>query len=300
MISDSTCTYRLRKEQTHWTIEFAAMASPCEIMIRSEQRSEVERLASLSLAETRRIEQTYSRYRNDNIIHAINNSNGQAVKVDEELARLLDYADQCYHLSEGLFDITSGVLRGAWRFDGDEFTPDEQLIATLRQRVGWEKVEWNNHSLRLQPGMEIDLGGIGKEYAVDVVAELLFRESNATLMVNFGGDIRAIASASDPEPWVVGIEDPDLTNAAIGEVKLINGGVATSGDLRRYCLVNGARLGHILNPHTGWPVAEAPRSITVLGNYCVEAGFLATLAFLRGAGAEAFLKSHDAQGHCFR
>jgi thiamine biosynthesis lipoprotein len=119
-------------------------------------------------------------------------------------------------------------------------------------------------------------------------------------MVNFGGDVRAIASDDDREPWVIGIEDPERDGVAIGEIKLIDGGVATSGDVRRFCIVDGVRMGHILNPQTGWPVKGAPRSVTVLGNMCTEAGLLATLAMLQGSDAENYLKEQDAKYHCVR
>jgi len=268
--------------------------------VQCKDKSEAEHLASLSFLETRRIEQKFSRYRDDNVVYAINHSNGALVEADEELARMLNYAEQCYQLSEGRFDITSGILRKAWKFDGSRVTPNLPLIKSLRKRVGWDKVNWNGTSLRLQANMEIDLGGIGKEYAVDLVAELLFRQSECSLMVNFGGDIRAITSESESSPWIVGIENPEHEKSALGQIDLTNGGVATSGDARRFCLVDGVRLGHILNPRTGRPVANAPRSVTVLGDYCVEAGFLATLAMLHGAGAEKFLKEQDVKYHCIR
>lgn len=300
MTSDAGQEYSLHRSGTHWVIAYSAMAGPCEILVRCKYTSEAEQLASLSFSETRRIERKFSRYRDDNIVHTINHSNGAPVEADEELGRLLDYADQCYRLSDGLFDITSGVLRRAWRFDGSTLQPDAQLIESLLGQVGWEKVQWDGSHLRLQPRMEIDFGGIGKEYAVDVVAEMLFRASGAPLMVNFGGDIRALAAKGDSTPWTIGIEDPSQEESAVGEITLTNGGVATSGDVRRFCFVNGTRLGHILNPRTGWPVAGAPRSVTVVGNYCVEAGFLATLAMLQDAGAEKFLEEQKAAYHCIR
>ncbi len=300
MISETGLEYDVRRNESHWIITFSAMASPCEISVRCEDRSEAKHLASLSFSETRRIEHKFSRYRDDNIIHAINSSNGEPVGADEELTRLLNYAEECYHLSEGLFDITSGVLRRAWKFDGSAFTPDTALIESILSLVGWDKIHWDGRRLRMQPGMEIDFGGIGKEYAVDVVAEMLFRESGASLMVNFGGDIRGIASGDRPTPWMVGIEDPGREDSAVGQINLTNGGVATSGDARRFCIVDSVRMGHILNPRTGWPVAGAPRSVTVLGDTCVEAGFLATLAMLHGADAEKFLQEQAAPHHCIR
>ncbi len=300
MISKTGLEYEVSRAESHWLIGFSAMASPCEILVRCNNKSDAEDLASLSFAETRRIEQKFSRYRDDNIVFAINNSDGAAVEVDEEMARLLDYADQSYRLSDGRFDITSGVLRKAWRFDGSRAKPDSGLIESLLEKVGWDKVSWDGSKFRMWPGMEIDLGGVGKEYAVDLVAEMLYKATGFTVMVNFGGDIRAITSDTNSVPWVVGVENPKHEKTAVGQINLTNGGVATSGDLRRFCMVNGVRMGHILNPCTGWPVAGAPRSVTVVGNYCVEAGFLATLAMLQGPDAEKFLKEQDAPCHCIR
>lgn len=93
-------------------------------------------------------------------------------------------------------------------------------------------------------------------------------------MVNFGCDIRGMTNESEPTPWIIGIEDPNKSKKAVGETRLTNGGVATSGDLHRYCTFKGARLGHILNPKTGWPAKNAPRSVTVMSNYSVVAGSL--------------------------
>jgi len=300
MTSKLNPEYRLSRADSNWLITFSAMASPCEILIRCNDKSEADRLASLAFLETRRIETKYSRYRNDNIVHQINHSNGAPVRVDEETGRLLDYADQVFRLSDGLFDITSGVLRRAWKFDGSQVTPDEKLIESLRSLVGWERATWDGRDFRLQPGMEIDFGGIGKEYAVDLVAGKIFGASGVSLMANFGGDIRAMMADGDTTPWIVGIEDPGRDDSAVGQIDLAVGGIATSGDLRRFCYVDGVRLGHILNPLTGWPVAEAPRSVTIIGDTCVEAGLLATLAMLQGADAERFIETQGVVAHCIR
>lgn len=300
MTSKTATGYTVRKDDSHWVITFAAMAGPCEVLVKCKSTSEANDLASLAFSETRRIEHKFSRYRDDNIVHKINSANGASVDVDEETARLLNYADQCHRLSNGLFDVTSGVLRRAWKFDGSSFTPDESLIRRLQEQIGWNKVNWDGKSLQMQPDMEIDFGGIGKEYAVDVVADMLFQSTGRSLMVNFGGDIRAMTSDEDPDPWIVGVEDPDQNDTAIGEIDLTNGAVATSGDVRRFCYVDGVKMGHILNPTTGWPVAEAPRTVTVLSSYCVEAGFLATLAMLQGAEAEEFLRAQGVQYHAVR
>ncbi len=300
MTSRTDGSYCIRQEESHWSVTYAAMAGPCEILLRCKNRSEVERLASLSFIETQRIERKFSRYRDDNIVYKINNSCGKPVAVDEEFAAIINYVDQCYNLSGGLFDITSGILRKAWKFAGEEITPDDKSISTLRKQVGWWQTQWDGSSLALRPGMEIDLGGVCKEYAVDKVAEALFQDSGAPLMVNFGGDIRAVTSEKHPTPWIVGIEDPEIENRAIGQIELSNGAVATSGDAKRFAYIDGVRMGHILDPRTGWPIKDAPRSVTVIGASCVEAGFIATLAMLQGAEAEIFLKEQDISYHCIR
>ncbi len=276
------------------------MAGPCEIHIECDSASEARTLASLAYSETDRIEQKYSRYRENSIVQAINHSAGRPVTLDQETAQLLDFAANAHTLSDGRFDITSGVLRRAWTFDGSEYLPNSALIESLCQLVGWDKVQFDGRTIRLLPGMEIDLGGLGKEYAADRVAQLLHEQSGNRLMVNFGGDIRSLGARDNSPPWRIGIENPDTKEGPIGEIALYDGGVATSGDARRFCIVNGQRLGHILDPRTGWPIRDAPKSVTVLGSFCLEAGFLSTVAMLQGEHAESFLNAQDIKYHCVR
>jgi thiamine biosynthesis lipoprotein len=93
--------------------------------------------------------------------------------VDPETALLLDYAATCHEVSEGKFDITSGALRRVWKFDGGDRVPTDSAVAEVLRHVGWQRVTWANPTLTLPAGMEIDLGGIGKEYAVDRAAARL-------------------------------------------------------------------------------------------------------------------------------
>jgi len=301
MVSESAESFALRRSGANWVATYRAMAGPCEIHLHDVTAGEAKNLASLALTETRRIEQKFSRYRDDNIIHAINDCRGEPVAIDDETYRLLHYSGQCYELSDGLFDITSGILRRAWTFNGRETKPDQACIDILLPLVGWPKATLTGNTFAVRSEMQIDLGGVGKEYAVDRVAELLAQHTDAALMVNFGGDLRAVPSRGrTAPPWIVGLENPDIDNSAVGRIDLTDGAVATSGDSRRFCLVNGQRLGHILSPKTGWPVENAPRSITVLADRCVEAGLLATLGILQGKGAEDFLDAQGVKYHCIR
>jgi thiamine biosynthesis lipoprotein len=288
----------LRREPTYWVVSFQAMACPCEVLIRTEDASAVKELAALAVTETRRIEQKFSRYRDDNIVYAINNSEGTPVTLDAETCELLAYAGHCYELSNGLFDITSGILRKVWSFKGEDIIPDEESINQLLNFVGWDKVRLTDDKIRLAPGMEIDFGGIGKEYAVDRVARILIESSGLSVMVNFGGDIRIPKAQTDREPWSVGIADPESPDQPIGQIEIHDGAVTTSGVSYRHCFIRGKRYSHILNPRTGWPVEDPPRSVTVIGNFCLEAGILSTLAMLQGKSAEKFLRAQKIKYHC--
>lgn len=264
------------------------MASPCEVHVADADRATAERILALAAGEAARIEAKFSRYRRGNVIDAINTAEGRTVVVDAETAGLLDYAARLHELSDGLFDVTSGVLRRAWRFDGSDRVPSREAVAALLPLVGWDKVRWRAPEMTLEAGMEIDLGGIGKEYAVDRAAALV-KPLSTSVLLNFGGDLRALGPQAGGAPWRVGIESVLEAGSAARQIELFVGALATSGDARRYLLKNGRRYGHVLDPTTGWPVPDAPRSVTVAAPTCTEAGVLATLALLQGRDAEAFL-----------
>ena len=273
-------------------VTFTAMASPCEVLLPLMEEQTALAIGTVAAEEAWRVEKKYSRYRNDSITAWIHDNRGTSIEVDGETASLIDFASQCFDLSEGLFDITSGVLRRAWKFDGSDRVPEAALIKQLLSLVGFEKLQWQSPRLLLPEGMELDFGGIGKEYAVDRAYELLAVHDAAPFLINFGGDLRANRPPLHG-PWQVGIERPDTDREASMLLDLEQGALATSGDSRRYLLQNGVRYGHILNPLTGWPDPESPRSITVAASSCTEAGLLSTVAMLRGAGAQAYL---DDQG----
>jgi thiamine biosynthesis lipoprotein len=114
--------------------------------------------------------------------------------------------------------------------------------------------------------------------------------TGAALVVNFGGDMLAVRRKTDHTPWHVGIEHPGKPDEPAMLVALTAGALATSGDARRFLQKDGVRYSHILNPKTGWPVPNAPRSVTVSAPSCVMAGLLATTALLQGPDSEAFLQ----------
>ena len=278
--------------------KFIAMASPCEVLVDTLDQAEAGSLALLAAAEARRIEAKFSRYREDSVVGRMNRAGGRETAVDDETAALLDYAATCFEESSGLFDITTGALRRVWTFDGSSRVPDQAAIERALRDVGWGHVRWDGSTFAMPAAMEIDFGGIGKEYAVDRAAALLMERTAVPFVVNFGGDLFASGPRGGGQPWMVGVDDPRHTGeSALYRVELSGGGLATTGDARRFVMKDGKRLGHILDPRTGWPVADPPASVTVLARSCLEAGTLSTLAYLHGAGAEEFL---ERQGVEFR
>lgn len=276
------------------------MGSPCELLLDTKAESVARELLDIVVAEAWRIEDKFSRYLADNIVHQINNAAGQKVAVDDETANLIDFSASLYEMSDGRFDITSGVLRRAWQFDGGSRLPDEATVSAILEYVGWDMTRWNRPMLVLPAGMQIDFGGIGKEYAVDRAAGLLAQNSDVAALVNFGGDLFATGSPVSQHGWQVGIDAFDSADEqARRTIRLQHGALATSGDARRFILKDGVRYGHILDPSTGWPVAGAPRSVTVAADTCTEAGMMATLAMLQGAGAADFLRQQGCRHWVF-
>lgn len=293
--------YSIQQQDDYYLGQFTAMASPCEILIDTVEKQLARTLTETAMNEALRIENKFSRYRTDNIVYQINRSNGKSVEVDEETANLLDYAQQCYEISDGLFDVTSGVLRKIWTFDGSDNIATQQQVDRQLEFVGWNKIQWTRPNIMLPRGMEVDFGGIGKEYAVDQTVKLISDKSTVSCLVNYGGDIRVTGLRHNNQPWVIGVEDPNNLNTVQDSgpsIRLAKGAIATSGDTRKFLLKDGVRYGHVLNPKSGWPVTKGPRSITVAANTCTEAGILATLALLQEENAEEFLRSEKMTYWC--
>lgn len=263
------------------TFEFSAMASRCEVRLYAPDATIARTWADEAIAEVRRIETKYSRYREDSVTTAINRAaGGDAIAVDAETASLIDFGAALHAQSSGRFDLTSGVLRRVWDFKAQR-VPAQQQIDALLPLIGWSQVEWREGRIRLpQPGMEIDFGGIGKEYAADRAGALLLERGAAHGLVNLGGDVRVLGSAADGTPWRIAVQDPrGRAGATMARLDVASGAMATSGDYERYFIVDGRRYCHVMDPRTGWPVAHW-QSVSVVAPLAVAAGACATLAML--------------------
>jgi len=266
------------------------MGSPCEVQIVANDRATAEAF-SATVNEVERLEQLYSRYRADSFLSEINRAAalGGLIDVDPETGLLLDYANTCFEQSGGLFDISSGILRRAWDFKAGKVATVEEL-AVLLPLVGWDKVIWSRPTIRFPvAGMELDFGGVVKEYAVDRVATLLLDREVTSGFVNLGGDVRVIGPRPDGTPWRVGIRHHRIREGVASLVEMERGALASSGDYERCIVIDGVHYGHILNPRTGWPVREMA-AVSVVADFCLVAGSAATIAMLKEENGPAWLE----------
>ena len=268
---------------------FTALGGPCELTLGGvADPAQSREWIGMAQTEILRIEHTYSRYRTDSVVGRVNSqAGGDWVEGDEEFNHLLDMAEAWHAATGGLFDITSGVWRRVWNFKKpDAAPPTETDLAALRPLVGWHRVQREAGRIRLpEAGMEIDLGGLGKEYAVDRVVDCWRAAGVNSGLVNLGGDVRVIGQRPDGQPWRLGVRDPGRRDALLATVPLSDAALTTSGNYERYVRgPQGQRLGHVLNPHTGQPVLGFS-SVTVVSRTALQAGFLSTAALLDAAGA---------------
>jgi thiamine biosynthesis lipoprotein len=271
------------------------MASRCEVRLHAPDAGTAAAWAEAAIAEVRRIEAKYSRYRDDSVTTAINRGAGRAaVSVDGETAHLIDFGAALHAQSEGRFDLTSGVLRRVWDFKVQR-VPSPSAIDALLPLIGWRRVRWDHRSIELpRAGMEIDFGGIGKEYAADRAGAALVEHGARHGFVNLGGDVRVIGPAPDGTPWRIAVQHPrGATGEVLAHLDVASGALATSGDYERYLVVDGRRYCHIMDPRTGWPVA-AWQSVSVVAPLAVAAGACATIAMLHDV--ESGLEFLNAQG----
>lgn len=271
------------------------MGSPCHLTVYAKSELLGASARDLVTREVERIEARYSRYRPGSLLSRLNREAHEPMgfEADEELLGLIDYARTCFIESDGLFDITSGILRKGWQFGPEGRLPSPDTIESLLPAIGFEKIQQEGSRVRFShPGMEIDLGGIAKEYAADCAATLLENAGIVHSVVNFGGDIRIIGPQPNGVPWEIGIHHPRKKDTLMATLELTEGAVTTSGDYERALVIDGKHYSHLLNPKTGWPV-EGLQSVSVVAPLALIAGSASTIAMLKGHEGKAWLKDME-------
>lgn len=266
-----------------FTFSFTAMGGAGNLLLYAKDSSQASSVAADAEMEIERIEQRYSRYRSGNLMSRINTAaaEGKSVEVDDETSALINYAFACYKHSNALFDISSGVLRKAWDF-ATATVPSTETIARLLPHIGLDKIRWQKPLLEFTvPGMELDFGGIAKEYAADRAASICASRGITHGLVELSGDIHVIGPHPDHSPWQIGITHPQHPDKTFAEIPVHKGGIAGSGDYARHMDINRQRYSHLLNPITGEPV-QGLSAVNAKAESCMVAGSITTIAMLKG------------------
>jgi len=262
---------------------FKALGSVCEVQFYPSSQSNISNIKKHCIDFINVYQNKFSRYQDNSLTSEINRNagTGKAVQIDSETYQLLSYAQTLYDQSDGLFDITSGVLRRVWNFHSKQLPKDED-IEPLLPLIGWPQAQWDEHKIYLpKMGMEIDFGGYVKEYIADKLAlELSLNGINHGL-VNLGGDIKIIGPHPDGKPWIVGIQHPRKPKQAIVRLPVLRGGIASSGDYERFMMINNIRYSHLLNPKTGHSIQPHYCSVSVVADDCLIAGSLTSVSLIK-------------------
>lgn len=267
-------------------IGFKAMGTWCQLTFDAPSRSAGDYFAQEAIQWVADFEARYSRFLSGSLISTINSAAGRSwVEIDAETEQLLSLCGQIHFHTRGAFDPTALPLQKLWDWRATPpRVPDEGSIRTAQSLVGWAKVQRRPGAVFLPcAGMSLDLGGVGKEYAVDRVMQLAQAHGVANALVDFGQDLRVCGLPPDKPAWHIGLEDPKQPGQCWTSLGVRDRAVATSGDYLRHFKCNGRRYGHIIDPRTGYPVDNGCLAVSVIANTCTVAGILATSAFILGA-----------------
>lgn len=249
-------------------------------------------------AELHRFDGSLSPFNDTAVITRINR--GEDIAGDTLFCNVFRRSMDISHETEGAFDITVAPLANAWGFGfkKGEF-PDSATVDSLRQLVGYEKVELtaDGHVRRQDDRMQLSCSAVAKGYAVDVIAQLLRRKGVKNFMVDIGGEV--VVSGQNPQGslWRIGINKPVDDSLSLNQelqtvLTLTDMGIATSGNYRNYYYHEGKKYAHTINPHTGYPALHNLLSATVIARDCMSADAYATAFMVMGLErAKAFVEA---------
>jgi thiamine biosynthesis lipoprotein len=274
-----------------------AMACRFEVTLPASEESGVV-VATEALDEVDRLEAQLTVFRDNSEVSFVNrNAAKEAVSVQQSLFDLFALCKQLHGETGGAFDITSGPLTRCWGFlkrDGRVPSPEE--VERARSVVGSDKVKLDRdvRTVRFtQPGVELNLGSIGKGFALDRVAALVENGLQTALLNAGASSMRAIGSGQREEGWVVGLRHPRSKFRRLGVLRLHDCALSTSGSEEQFFSYEGKRFGHIIDPRTGWP-ADSVTSVTVVTSSAAVSDALATAFFVGGRKlAENYCATHE-------
>jgi thiamine biosynthesis lipoprotein len=248
------------------------------------------------------ISRTMNRFDPESELSKLNAAAGKDwVPVSENLFSVIRDSVEYSRRTGGAFDATVLPVMKLWNFREEmPAAPSAEVVEGARSLTGWEKVALNPGDRRVflpREGMGIDLGGIAKGYAVDRAAEELRRRGIRAAMVVGAGNIAVIGTPPGRRSWRIGVQHPRRKGETIGTLSIASGAVATSGDYERFVMIKGRRYSHIIDPASGWPVANNVVSVTIHAPTAEDADAYAKFVFVRGKDdGMRFVESQQGMG----
>jgi len=230
----------------------------------------------------KKVDELMSTYKPESEVSILNRQGEN--HLSPQTSQIIQEAIKFSEMTEGAFDITCRPLINLWKRAKEEAKiPTLQEIEEAKRLVSYKKIALEDDLVKLQqPGMQIDLGGIAKGWAVDKAIQALKKRGVRAALVNAGGDLYALGRRGLWKKWELGIQHPRDQEKILITIKVSDRGVATSGDYRRYFTLEGKRFSHIVDPRTGETVEEVPMSVTVVAPDATTADALATGIFVLG------------------
>ncbi|MCX8038505.1 MAG: FAD:protein FMN transferase [Candidatus Sumerlaeia bacterium] len=280
-----------------------AMAAPFEIVLDADRpEGELRTIADAAFDLVEHLEGQLSAYVGTSDISYINETAAdRPARIEPRLYALLKTCRRLYEETDGAFDITVGPLLKTWGFYRRAGKmPEPATLEGARQAVGMHHILFDDdaHSVRFdRPGVEINLGAVGKGYVVDRVVEALRGWGIRCALVHSAqSSIAVIGKPPFDEGWRLGVTDPRDRQKALGALLLCDSTMSTSGSWEQFFEHEGRRYSHILDPRTGWP-ATGILSTTVVAPSATEGDALATAFFVMGVEkARAYCEKHSAVG----
>ena len=273
-----------------------AMGSLYEIEAWGDDREQLQKGITAALDEVDRLDRLLSHYKPESELSRVNREAWPGpVKIDPELFDLLEESLAFSRATAGAFDITVGPLMRAWGFfrgEGRYPTDSERLEALAR--IGYQKVRLDRKALTVSfshRGVELDLGGIGKGYAVDRAGAMLRRAGIKSALVSAGGSsILAIGHPPGLAAWRISLQDPVDSEKSAMSIHLRDETLSVSGSAEKFFVLNGRRYCHIMDPRTGHPV-ESVLSVAVISRTGTAGDALDNAFFVLGPRRTSTLKT---------
>jgi len=261
------------------------MGTSVQVQAFGDDEAAREHAIDEAFAAIAEVDRLMSNYRADSELARMNASAARGeVEVTDPMLRVLEAAQQVSVDSNGAFDVTVGPLVRLWGFfDKRPHVPSQAELAAVRPLVNFRNVllDPTRHTVRFaRPGVEVDLGGIAKGFAVELAADALRRRGLAGF-VDAGGNQYMVGTPPGKRRWSVGVKDPDAPDHLLGAIDLQEGSVSTSANDSNFLVADGQRFGHLLDPHSLEP-SSASESVTIVSRDGTLADAMSKAAFMLG------------------